>query len=91
MYDPEVPDGYQDADIEMAQMVSTGREIDAYLDRSKGGKAIDADAKVTLERIVANTWDGSVTLAMIQWLAEAGYDATTPEAQDAMFKALTTS
>ena len=87
-YDPELPAGYQEADIEMAELTSTANEIEAHKRHSKGGKAIDTDARTGLKWIVENTWDGSLTLAMTIWLDEAGYDASTDEANDAIFQAM---
>ncbi len=87
-YDPEVPAGYQDADIEMANLTQTSNEIFAHKRHSQGGKAIDSEARSGLVWIAENTLDGSLTLAMTIWLDEAGYDADTEQADDAIFQAL---
>ncbi len=87
-YDPELPSGYQDADIEMAELTQTSNEIGSIERASKGGKPIDTEARSGLKWIADNTWDGSMTLAMTEWLKDYGYDASTDEAQDAIFKAM---
>ena len=87
-FDPEVPAGYQDADIEMATLVETSNEIFAHRRHSRGGKAIDREARSGLAWVAEITYDGSLTLAMTIWLDEAGYDADTDEADDAIFQAM---
>ncbi len=87
-YDPEVPAGYQDADIEMAELGQDSNEIFAHRRRSRGGKAIDDEARKDLVYIAQNTFDTPLTLAMTIFLDEAGYDADTDEAQDAIFQAM---
>ena len=89
-YDPELPAGYQEADIEMAELTSTANEIEAHKRHSKGGKVIDADARSGLEWVYWYTPNTPLTLAMTIWLDEAGYDASTDEANDAIFQAMFT-
>lgn len=89
-YDPELPDGYQEADLEMAQATETANEIASIQRASKGGKDIDAEARSGLKWLADNTdpYGGSLTAAMTQWLSDGGYDTSTDEAQDAIFKAM---
>ncbi len=89
-YDPELPSGFQEADIEMAEATQTANEIASIKRVSQGGKAIDTEARSGLKWLADNTdpYGGSLTAAMTQWLSDYGYDASTDEAEDAIFQAM---
>lgn len=81
-------DIYSDADIEMIEISQEANELSALQRLSKGGKAIDADARDGLKWLKDNHFGGSLTFGMTQWLQEEGYDVSTDEAQDEIYKAI---
>jgi hypothetical protein len=69
-------DIYSDADIEMITAHQDADELAAY--QREQGKSIDPEAETGLKWVVDNTYGGSLTMALTQWLYENGYATDRP-------------